>query len=81
MDNSETRKCPHDCRLCSLYQQVYCASQVSLSTMDLVQSLADRFDALVAEIKGKEQPIVSPVAQRRAAAQKVDSQDKQTKEE
>jgi hypothetical protein len=49
--------------------------------MDLMQSLSERFDALVADFKGKEQPTVPPVAQRRAAAQRIDSQDKQTKDE
>jgi len=81
MANNENNNCPHICSQCSMMQQVYCAAQMSLTTMDLVKALSDRFDAFVAEIKGNtEQPTVPPVAQEGKAAQKVGPQDKQNKE-
>ena len=80
MDNNEERRCPRNCRMCNMAQQMYCAAQVTLSNMEAIQSLSERFDAFMAEIKGKE-PIVPPVAQQGEAAQKVDSQDKTKKEQ
>lgn len=74
---NEERRCPRNCTQCSMVQQAYCAAQMSLSTMDLVQSLSERFDALMVKISGNsEQPIVSPLAQERAAAQIIDSPNK-----
>ena len=74
MANNENR-CPRDCKKCNLPQQMYCAAQMSLSTMDSVQSLSDRFDAFVAKINGmlEGQALVEPKAQEGAAVQKIDS--------
>lgn len=81
MDNNEPKKCPRDCRQCSLYQQVFCAAQSALNVWDAIISLNNKFDAFVGEIKGNtEQPVASPAAQEREVAQKVDSQDKPKKE-
>ena len=75
MDNNETKGCPRDCKRCNLPQQAYCAAQMSLSTMDTVQSLSDRFDAFVAKINGlfASQALVAPNAQEGAAVQRIDS--------
>lgn len=77
MVNNNESKCTRDCRQCSLCHQVYCAAQTSLNTWDAVIALSNKFDALVAEMKGSaEQSVVSPVAQEGVAAQKIDSPSK-----
>lgn len=82
MDNNEPKKCPRDCRQCSLYQQVFCAAQSALNAWDAIIALNGKFEAFVGEIKGNvEQPIVSPAAQEREAVQKIDSPDKPKKEQ
>lgn len=80
MDN-EKRECPRDCKGCSLNQQVYCAAQIALSTMDMVKSLSDRFDAVVGQINGLmgQVNLVAPIAQEEEAVQKIDSSSKKTK--
>lgn len=70
---NEERKCPRDCKQCNIYHQIYCAAQSSLNTWDMVITLSNKFDALVAEMKG---PNVPPEAQEREAVQKIDSPNK-----
>ena len=79
MNNNEQRMCPHNCHKCSIYQQILCASQSSLNIWDMVITLNEKFDAFMAEIKG--QALISPSTQKRAAAQRIDSQDKTIKDE
>lgn len=75
MANNEEKGCPRNCRACTLAQQMYCAAQMSLSTMDLVQTIYNRFDAFETKFNELVQTLtlVEPPAQEGAAAQTVDS--------
>lgn len=81
MAESEERKCPRDCKRCSLQQQMYCSAQIALSTMDMVKSLSDRFDAIVGQINGLvgQVNLAAPIAQEEEAVQTIDSSSKKTK--
>ena len=78
MDNNTNNGCPRNCKACNLTQQMYCATQMSLNTMDLVQTLSDKFDAFVTDMSNKlnSQALVEPKAQEGAAVQKIDSPSK-----
>ena len=75
MDNNDNKKCPRNCKACNLPQQMYCAAQMSLSTMDMVKSLSDKIDAIVGQLSGllDTQSLVEPEAQQGAAVQTIDS--------
>lgn len=78
MAENEERKCPRDCKKCSMPQQVYCAAQIALSTMDMVQSLSERFEGFVGQINGLQKQIgmFAPIAQEGEAVQIIDSPSK-----
>ena len=59
--------------------QIYCASQMSLSTMDMVKAMSDRFDAFLDQFKSDS--FVSPQAQEGEAVQTIDSPPKKKKDE
>lgn len=68
-NNNEERKCPRDCKQCSLAQQVYCSAQIALSTMDMVKAMSDKVDALEPKIDNivEQLTVVTPIAQVRGS--------------
>ena len=75
MTENEDKKCPRDCKRCSLLQQSYCAAQIALSTMEMIQHLSERFDAIVGQINGLTEKVrmIAPEAQEGVAVQIIDS--------
>lgn len=75
MAENEKRECPRDCKKCTMPQQVYCAAQIALSTMNMVQSLSEKFDAIVGQVNGiqKQVGMIAPIAQEGEAVQIIDS--------
>lgn len=96
MDNNE-RKCPMDCSKCSFRQNVYCASQIALanneklnailgmmtSNEEVLKSIVEHLEIMAGKMETLQADalLIDPMAQFRAAAQKVDSQERQTKED
>jgi len=70
----DKKVCPRDCKLCTMPQQAYCASQMSLSTMDMVKAISDRLDAFMVQFQPES--FVEPKAQEGEAVQTIDSPNK-----
>ena len=86
-----------DCSKCSFRQNVYCASQIALANNEMLKTILDRMGTIedgqkmnmerMDMIAGKLETLqadallIDPMAQFGAAAQRIDSQEKQTKEE
>ena len=88
------RKCPMDCAKCSFRQNVYCASQIGLSSHEVITRLAERVDKCEDKINDvlarvdkaigmleslQADMLIEPMAQEEEAAQTIDSPNNQSK--
>ena len=51
MADNETKTCPKDCMKCSPNQWLYCAAQMSRTSLDRIDELQDRFEKLEDKVK------------------------------
>ena len=50
-EGQTTRSCPQDCRMCTLFQQTFCAAQLSFNAVGMMNSLYAKLDDVEKKVK------------------------------
>ena len=79
---ADEKKCQGNCMMCSMPQQVYCASQMTYNLSNVVAAFGDRMTEMETTVKMIKERIagdVTPTKHKKGSgATTIDSQDKQT---
>lgn len=59
------RACPKDCRQCNMAQQLYCSTNLTFSSFEIMSKMLERLEHIEAKVKaiqGSSDELVDPVA-------------------
>lgn len=56
------RACPKDCRMCGMVQQVYCATNLTFKSFEVMKGLHERLDAIEVKLQNMQsaEELVTP---------------------
>lgn len=50
-DITTPRACPKDCRMCSMAQQMYCSTNLTFKSFEVMKALHERLDAIESKLQ------------------------------
>lgn len=65
MAEAATRACPKDCRQCNMAQQLYCSTNLTFRSFEVMSKMLERLEQLevrINDFRGSSEELVNPVA-------------------
>ena len=65
MAEAATRACPKDCRQCNMAQQLYCSTNLTFRSFEVMSKMLERLEQLevrINDFRGSSDDLVNPVS-------------------